>query len=99
MSAARPRLPVMATVNLRAPLKDLAGGQSALEVAGGTVGEVMRALEASHPKLRGWILDEQGRVRQHVNVFVNGERLREDADVAPDDRLQVLPSISGGCRP
>jgi hypothetical protein len=38
-------------------------------------------------------------VRQHVNVFVNGERLREDADVAPDDRLQVLPSISGGCRP
>jgi sulfur-carrier protein len=99
MSAARPRLPAMATVNLRAPLKDLAGGQSALEVAGGTVGEVMRALEASHPKLRGWILDEQGRVRQHVNVFVNGERLREDADVAPDDRLQVLPSISGGCRP
>ena len=99
MSARRLRLPAMATVNLRAPLKDLAGGHAALEVAGGTVGEVMRALEASHPKLRGWILDEQGRVRQHVNVFVNGERLREDADVAPDDRLQVLPSISGGCRP
>jgi molybdopterin converting factor small subunit len=89
----------MATVTLRAPLKDLAGGRSDLQVSGGTVGEVIRALEASHPKLRGWILDDQGRLRQHVNVFVNGERLREDADVAPDDRLQVLPSISGGCRP
>lgn len=89
----------MATVNLRAPLKDLAGGQTDLEVAGSTVGEVIRALEGSHPKLRGWILDEQGHVRRHVNVFVNGERMREDAGVAPGDRIQVLPSISGGSRP
>ena len=88
----------MATVTLRAPLKDLAGGRSDLEVSGGTVGEVIRALEADHPKLRGWILDEQGQVRRNVNVFVNGERMREDAVVAPGDRLQVLPSISGGTR-
>jgi len=46
----------------------------------------------------GWILDEQGRVRSHVNVFVNGERTGEDSAVAPADVLQVLPSISGGCR-
>lgn len=89
----------MATVTLRAPLKDLAGGRSDLEVAGSTVGEVIRALEVDHPKLRGWILDEQGQVRRNVNVFVNGERMREDAAVAPGDRLQVLPSISGGCGP
>jgi molybdopterin converting factor small subunit len=89
----------MATVTLRAPLKDLAGGRSDLEVAGDTVGEVIRALEVDHPKLRGWILDEQGQVRRNVNVFVNGERMREDAAVAPGDRLQVLPSISGGCGP
>jgi molybdopterin converting factor small subunit len=86
----------MATVTLRAPLKDLAGGQD-LEISGGTVGEVIRALEAQHPKLRGWILDEQGHVRQHVNVFVNGERMAEDADVGATDRLHVLASISGGC--
>lgn len=89
----------MATVTLRAPLKDLAGGASDLDVPGNTVGEVIRTLETDHPKLRGWILDEQGRVRQHVSVFVNGERLREDGEVAPGDRLQVLPSISGGCEP
>jgi sulfur-carrier protein len=95
MSGACPRLPRMATVTLRAPLKDLATGRD-LEIPGDTVGEVIRALEAEHPKLRGWILDEQGHVRQHVNVFVNGERMAEDAGVSPTDRLQVLPSISGG---
>jgi molybdopterin converting factor small subunit len=87
----------MATVTLRAPLKDLAGGASELEMEGTTVGDVLRGVEAAHPKLEGWILDEQGRVRQHVNVFVNGERLKEDAPVAAGDRLHVLPSISGGC--
>jgi hypothetical protein len=35
-------------------------------------------------------------VRPHVNVFVNGERVREDAAVEPADELHVLPSISGG---
>jgi sulfur-carrier protein len=86
----------MATVTLRAPLKDLAGGQD-LEISGDTVGAVIRALEARHPKLRGWILDEQGHVRAHVNVFVNGERMAEDAGVGATDRVHVLPSISGGC--
>jgi molybdopterin synthase sulfur carrier subunit len=86
----------MAVVTLRAPLRDRAGGEAHHELPGTTVGEVLRELERRHPKVTGWILDEQGRVRPHVNVFVNGERTREDMAVAPDDRLQVLPSISGG---
>ncbi|MEP7060545.1 MAG: ubiquitin-like small modifier protein 1 [Actinomycetota bacterium] len=86
----------MATVTLRAPLKDLAGGKSDVQAEGATVGEVVRALESRHPKLTGWILDDQGQIRRHVNVFVNGERVREDAAVEPADRLHVLPSISGG---
>ena len=61
-----------------------------------TVGEVLRELERRHPPIVGWILDEQGRVRPHVNVFVNGERITEDVAVAPADVLHVLPSISGG---
>jgi molybdopterin converting factor small subunit len=86
----------MAVVTLRAPLRDRAGGQANHELPGATVSEVLRELERRHPKVTGWILDEQGRVRPHVNVFVNGERTREDAAVAPDDTLHVLPSISGG---
>jgi len=86
----------MPVVTLRAPLKDLAGGQSEIALEGATVGDVLRALEDRWPKTAGWVLDEQGRVRRHVNVFVNGERVREDAVVTATDQLHVLPSISGG---
>jgi molybdopterin converting factor small subunit len=83
-------------VTLRAPLKDLAGGNSELTLEGGSVQEVLRALEREHPRTVGWVLDEQGRIRQHVNVFVNGEPTREDLPLAPEDRVHVLPSITGG---
>jgi sulfur-carrier protein len=86
----------MALVTLRAPLKDLAGGNSELTLEGGSVQEVLRALEHEHPRTVGWVLDEQGRIRQHVNVFVNGELTRQDMPLAPEDRVHVLPSITGG---
>jgi molybdopterin converting factor small subunit len=88
----------MATVKLRAPLKDLAGGNREITIDGTSVGQVLRELEHQHPKITGWVLDEQGHVRRHVNVFVDGERVKEDAPVAPDATLHVLPSISGGWR-
>jgi molybdopterin converting factor small subunit len=88
----------MATVKLRAPLKDLAGGNREVAIEGASVGDVLRELERRHPRIEGWILDEHGRVRRHVNVFVDGERVREDAAVASDATVHVLPSISGGNR-
>jgi molybdopterin synthase sulfur carrier subunit len=86
----------MAVVRLRAPLSELAGGQRELELEGATVREVLRELERRHPDVRGWILDERGSIRDHINVFVNRDYGREDTAVAPTDRLHVLPAISGG---
>jgi molybdopterin converting factor small subunit len=83
-------------VVLRAPLKDLAGGNRELKLEGADVRQVVRALEAEWPKTAGWVLDDRGRVRQHVNVFLNGERVHEDAAVGPDDTLHVIASITGG---
>jgi molybdopterin synthase sulfur carrier subunit len=86
----------MAVVKLRAPLKDRAGGISDHELPGASVGEVLTELARRYPTVEGWILDEQGRVRPHVNVFVDGERTAEDTPLAPDAVVRVLPSISGG---
>lgn len=86
----------MPIVRLRAPLRNLAAGNSQLELPGASVGEVLRALETAWPRTIGWVLDEQGQIRRHVNVFLNGEQVRENAPVGPDDRIHVLPSITGG---
>lgn len=86
----------MVVVRLRAPLKDLAGGNHEVRLEGSSVGEVLHALEAEHPRTVGWVLDEQGSIRRHVNVFVNGERTREDAPLTADDVVHVLPAITGG---
>jgi len=83
-------------VRLRAPLSELAGGKRELELEGATVGEVLQALERAHPDVKGWILDERGAIREHINVFVNKEYGREDTSVGAQDRLHVLPAISGG---
>ena len=86
----------MAVVRLRAPLSELAGGRRELHLEGATVREVLRALEDEHPAIAGWILDERTTIREHINIFVNGERGREETALAAYDRIHVLPSISGG---
>ena len=86
----------MVVVCLRGPLRKLAGGRAEHELAGATVAELLRALELSNPELRGWIIDERGLVRRHINVFVNGERGGETTSVRPGDRIEVLPAITGG---
>jgi molybdopterin converting factor small subunit len=85
-----------ARVRLRGQLKKLAGDQSDHELAGTTVAELLLALEREQPALSGWILDERGRIRRHINVFVNAEQAREDDAVTAGDCIEVLPAISGG---
>jgi molybdopterin converting factor small subunit len=86
----------MAVVRLRGPLKKLAGDSADHVVEARTVNDALRALERAQPGVEGWILDERGLVRRHINVFVNGERAGEDEPVGPDDRIEILPAISGG---
>jgi molybdopterin converting factor small subunit len=85
----------MALVRLRGPLKALAGGAEH-PVHGATVAELLRALEGAQPALQGWILDERGRIRRHINVFVNGEPAEPDNPVDDNDKIEILPAISGG---
>lgn len=86
----------MALVHLRGTLRKLAGDRAEHELSGATVAELLRALELAHPPLAGWIVDERGLIRRHINVFVNGERGREETAVADGDRVEVIPAITGG---
>jgi sulfur-carrier protein len=86
----------MAIVRLRGALKQLADDRADHELEGATVGELMRALEQAYPALDGWILDERGLIRRHINVFVNAEQGAQETAVDDGDRIDVLPAISGG---
>jgi molybdopterin synthase sulfur carrier subunit len=86
----------MALVRLRGPLKRLAGDRSEHAIDGASVGELLAEIERTHPAAKGWILDESGTLRRHINVFVNGELGGQDTRVGDDDRIDVLPAISGG---
>lgn len=89
---------MVAIVRVHGPLKKLAGGSSGHRVDGDTVGALLRALELEHPALAGWVLDERGLIRRHVNVYVNGELSGRDSPVRERDRVEVLPAISGGLK-
>ena len=86
----------MPTVMLSGSMRQRIGGVGAVEVAGDTVAEVVRALETSYPALRGWVIDERGAVRRHVRIFLRGAAVGLDAAVAPRDEVHIVGSISGG---
>jgi sulfur-carrier protein len=90
----------MATVHLPAALSGHAGGQRRVRVAGVTVGGVLAALGQAHPGVGQRVLDDQGVLRRHVNVFVNGESIRYldgvETAVGDGDEVWILPAVSGG---
>lgn len=86
----------MAVVCVRGPLRALAGGRGEHELDAGTVVELLALMESRNPDMSGWILDERGLIRRHINVFVNGERGDERTSVGSGDRVEVIPAITGG---
>ncbi len=70
------------------------------QVPGRTVREVLEAAFAQNPRLRGYVLDDQGALRRHIVVFVGGEAVVDRtalSDRAPDGaEIAVLQALSGG---
>jgi len=70
------------------------------QVDGGTVREALNAVFTRHPTLRSYVLDDQGAVRQHVVVFVDGtaitDRQKQNDGVKPDSEIFVMQALSGG---
>lgn len=67
------------------------------DVEGSTLGSALHQVFKGNPRLGDYILDEQGRLRKHVIVFIDGRRTRELNDpVASDSQVHVLQALSGG---
>jgi molybdopterin converting factor small subunit len=72
----------------------------AVTVDGATVAECLEQVFAANPRARGYVLDEHGAVRRHMNVFVDNEQIRDrqglsDA-VVPESEIYVMQALSGG---
>jgi sulfur carrier protein ThiS len=76
------------------------GPSGPLAYPGATVAELLDAVAADFPRLKGYVLDDQGRVRKHIAIFVDGVmQPRERALALPvDDRTEVyvFQALSGG---
>ncbi len=71
-----------------------------LEAPGATVREVLDAVFAGNPRLRGYVLDDQGGLRRHMSVFVDDSQVRDRTGlsdlVGPGCRIFVAQALSGG---
>ena len=89
----------MAKIACTAHLNNI-GPLNPLEYAGHTVGEVIDAVAADYPKLKSYVLDDQGRVRKHVAIFVNGQLQPRDKvlalNVNENEEIFVMQALSGG---
>ena len=75
-------------------------GLSSVEVEAGTVAEVVRALERLYPGLASYLVEDQGALRRHVNIFVEGvliqDRIGLSDPLSPDSEVDIMQALSGG---
>ncbi|HEY1636349.1 MAG TPA: ubiquitin-like small modifier protein 1 [Acidimicrobiales bacterium] len=88
------------TVRVPTQLRTLTNGAGEVAVEGSTVGEVLKALDASHPGFAGRLFDDAGTLRRFVNVFLADEDVRFlqglDTPVPEGQTLSIIPAVAGG---
>ncbi len=93
----------MTKVEIPTALRAFAGNKDAVELEGATVGELLRALGTSFPQLKKHLFDDQGRLRNFVNVYVNDDDIKhldkEATRVSAKDVISIIPSVAGGAAP
>ena len=84
-------------VRIPTPLRSYTGDQKVVEAAGTTLGGVLLDLDRQFPGLRFRVVDEQGRLRKHVNVWLDGERVRDlGAGLDGVEEVVIMQALSGG---
>jgi sulfur-carrier protein len=90
------------SVKVRIPtiLRTYTKGESEVAVDGGTLAEVVDALESSYPGIKARVLDESGELRRFVNVYVDNDDVRFadglKTGVADGAQVSIIPAVAGG---
>jgi molybdopterin converting factor small subunit len=90
------------SVTVRVPtiLRPLTGGEAEVGVDGDTLAAVIEAMEASYPGFRTRVLDDDGKLRRFVNVYVNDDDVRfaDGLNTATPDgaSVSIIPAVAGG---
>jgi molybdopterin synthase sulfur carrier subunit len=86
-------------VEIPTPLREQAGGNAEVEVAGGTVGAALADLVKKYPALEPKLF-QNGKLRPYINVFINNEDIRylDEMDTALTDGviIALIPAVAGG---
>jgi sulfur-carrier protein len=89
----------MATVHFTSNLRRHVDCPS-VESSGGTVRDVLEGAFASNQRLKTYVLDDQGALRKHMSVLVDGraivDRVRQSDPVSPGSQVWVMQALSGG---
>jgi molybdopterin synthase sulfur carrier subunit len=90
----------MPTFCVPALMKYYVDDKSEVLVSGSNISEALSDLTRHYPSIKIHIMDDKGRLRRHVNLFVNKENIRTlkglDTPVKETDKIILMPSISGG---
>jgi molybdopterin converting factor small subunit len=87
-------------VRVPAQLRSLTQGLVEVPVEGGTVGEVLQALDATYPGFAARLFDDEGRIRRFVNLFLVDQDVRFlqglDTSVDQGQTISIVPAVAGG---
>jgi len=90
----------MAIIKFTYALKRFFPGLKDTPAKGKTLTDIIHAAEQNFPGIRSYLLDEQGRLRQHVNIFIDGDLIKDRSDLSDplsdNSEIYIMQALSGG---
>jgi molybdopterin synthase sulfur carrier subunit len=88
------------TVRIPTPLRRVTDGQDKVDTEGATLAQIIDSMESQYPGIKERLCDEDGNLRNFVNVYVNGEDVRfldgVDSATGDGDEISIVPAVAGG---
>jgi len=91
---------LMATVKFTYALEKFFPGIKEIPAKGNTLREILDEVESRYPRIQNYLLDDQGKLRNHVNIFIDGSLITDRTALSdaflPDSEIYIIQALSGG---